>query len=210
MGTRCMPKAIALGALAASLFTVAGCHVQVDKDKNGEDKNVKVDTPLGGLHVRANQTTATDLGLPEYPGASIAPDHEGDKSADVHMGFGKFQMRIRVVTYVSADDQQKVLAFYKSAMGRFGDVIQCDGDHPVGSPAITSEGLSCREDNHVHVNVDGNYHGADDDTGLSIRAGSKHHQHILAFKTVSQGTKFSLVDLELPEGMAEFGSDKSD
>jgi hypothetical protein len=210
MQIRLLSKTIVLGTLAASLITIAGCHVQVDKDKNGEDKNVKVDTPLGGLHVRANQTTAADLGLPEYPGAAIAPDHEGDKSADVHMGFGHFQMRIRVVTYVSSDDQQKVLAFYRNAMGRFGDVIECDGTHSVGSPTITAEGLSCREDNHVHVNVDGQYHGSDDDSGLSLRAGSKHHQHILAFKTVSQGTKYSLIDLELPEGLGELGSDKSD
>lgn len=210
MRNRLWPRAIVLTALAASLFSIAGCHVQVEKDKNGEDKNVKVDTPLGGLHVRANQTTAADLGLPDYPGASIAPDNQGDKSADVHMGFGKFQMRVRVVTYVSADDQKKILAFYKNAMGRFGDVIQCDGDHAVGSPSMTSQGLTCREDNHVHVNVDGNYHGSDDDTGLSLRAGSKHHQHILAFKTASQGTKYTIVELELPEGLAELGSDKSD
>jgi hypothetical protein len=210
MATRFLTRAITLGALGASLVTIAGCHVQVDKDKNGDDKNVKVDTPLGGLHVRANQTTAADLGLPDYPGATIAPDHEGDKSADVHMGFGHFQMRIRVVTYVSSDDQAKVLAFYKNAMGRFGDVIECDGTHPVGSPTLTSEGLSCREDNHVHVNTDGDYHGLDDESGLTLRAGSKRHQHILAFKSAGQGTKYSLVDLELPEGLAELGSDHSD
>ncbi|HTV13169.1 MAG TPA: hypothetical protein VME68_00560 [Acidobacteriaceae bacterium] len=210
MRNRFLPKAIVLSALAASLVTIAGCHVQVEKDKNGDDKNVKVDTPLGGLHVRANQTTAADLGLPDYPGAAIAPDNEGDKSADVHMGFGRFQMRIRVVTYLSSDDQKKVLAFYKNAMGRFGDVIECDGDHAVGSPSMTSEGLSCRDDSHIHVNTDGQYHGSDDDTGLTLRAGSKRHEHILAFKTASAGTKYTIVDLELPEGLAELGSNKSD
>lgn len=210
MRSRYSPKAMILGVLAASLISIAGCHVQVEKDKNGEDKNVKVETPLGGLHVRANQTTAADLGLPEYPGATIAPDHEGDKSADVHMGFGHFQMRVRVVTYVSSDDQKKVLAFYKSALGRFGDVIECDGTQPVGSPTVTSEGLNCKEDSHVHINVDGKYRGSDDDSGLSLRAGSRRHQHILAFKSVSEGTKYSLVDLELPAALTDYGSDKSD
>jgi hypothetical protein len=210
MRMRFLPAAIVFGTLAAALFSVAGCHVQVDKDKNGDDKNVKVDTPLGGLHVRANETTAADLGLPDYPGATISPDHDGDKSADVHMGFGHFQLRVRVVTYVTPDDQKKVLAFYKNAMSRFGDVLECDGNHPVGSPTITSEGLTCREDHNVHVNTDGDLHGVDDDSGLSLRAGSKRHQHILAFKTTSQGSKYSLVDLELPEGLAELGSDTSD
>lgn len=193
--------------LAGLLLSAAGCHVQVDKGKNGEDKNVKVDTPLGGLHVRTDQTSALDLGLPVYPGAQVSPDHEGDKSADVHMGFGKWQMRVRVVTYESADSQDKVLAFYKGAMNRFGDVLECDGEHAVGSPTITSEGLGCKEENHVHMNT-GNNTNWDDESGLTLRAGSRHHQHILAFKTTSSGTKYSLVELELPPSFDDNG--KSD
>lgn len=186
--------------LAGILLSAAGCHVHVDKGSNGEDKNVKIDTPLGGLHVRADQTTAMDLGLPPYPGAQVAPDHEGDKSADVHMGFGKWQLRVKVVTYQSGDAQDKVLAFYRNAMGRFGDVIECDGTHAVGTPTITSEGLSCREDNHVHVNG-GDLNNLNDESGLTLRAGSRHHQHILAFKTTASGTKYSLVELEFPPGL---------
>jgi hypothetical protein len=196
--------------IAGVLLSTAGCNVQVDKGANGEDKNVKIDTPVGGLHVRSDQTSATDLGLPGYPGAQVAPDREGDKSADVHMGFGHFQLRVKVVTYNTPDDQKKVLAFYKNAMGRYGDVIECQGSEPVGTPTVTGEGLNCREDSHVHVNVDGQYHGSDDDTGLTLRTGSKRHQHILAFKTSSQGTKFSLVEIELPEGLSEASSGTSD
>jgi hypothetical protein len=210
MHIRYSPQTAVLAAFAASLVAVTGCHVQVDKGRNGEDKNVKVDTPLGGLHVRADQTTASDLGLPGYPGATVAPDHQGDKSADVHMGFGHFQLRIKVVTYVTSDDQKKVLAFYKNALGRFGDVIECDGNQPVGSPSVTSEGLTCREDNHIHANINTNGQNVDDDSGLSLRAGSKRHQHIVAFKTASDGTKYSLVELELPAGLDETGSGASD
>jgi hypothetical protein len=183
--------------IVAALLSAVGCHVQVDKGKNGEDKNVKIDTPVGGLHVRADQTSASDLGLPVYPGAQVVPDNEGDKSADVHMGFGKWQLRVRVVTYQSADPQDKVLAFYKNALGRYGDVLECDGNHPVGTPTITSEGLTCKENNNVHVNTGGNSTGIED-SGLSLRAGSQHHQHILAFKTASAGSKFTMVEMQLP------------
>jgi hypothetical protein len=200
MRIRILWQAVILGTATCALLATAGCNVQVDKGKNGEDKNVKIDTPLGGLHVRSDQTSAADLGLPVYPGAQIAPDHEGDKSADVHMGFGQWQLRVKVVTYQSGDDQKKVLAFYKNALGKFGDVIECDGNKPVGSPAVTSEGLSCHEDGNVHVNMNNNANGFDD-SGLTLRAGSKHHQHILAFKTTSDGTKYSLVELQLPEGL---------
>ena len=139
-----------------TLLSAAGCHVQVDKGKNGDDKNVKIDTPLGGLHVRSDQTAAGDLGLPVYPGAQISPDKEGDKSADVHMGFGQWQLHVKVVTYQSPDAQDKVLAFYKDAMGRFGVVLQCDGNHPVGTATITAQGLTCKEDSHSRVKINGN------------------------------------------------------
>jgi hypothetical protein len=199
---RLLPEAFILGALLAAV----GCHVSVDKGKNGEDKNVRIDTPLGGLHVRSDQTTALDLGLPAYPGAEVSPDHEGDKSADVHLGFGQFQLRVRVVTYQTNDDRDKVVAFYKNAMGRFGSVLTCQGNHPIGSPTVTGEGLTCSEDSKVHVN-----HGDfDDEDALTLRAGSKHHQHILAIKNGGAGTRFSLVELQLPTGLEESSSKTSD
>ncbi len=199
---RLLPQAFVLGTLLAAV----GCHVSVDKGKNGEDKNVRIDTPLGGLHVRKDQTSALDLGLPAYPGAQVSPEHDGDKSADVHLGFGQFQLRIRVVTYETSDDRDKVTAFYKNAMGRFGQVLTCQGNRPVGSPTITSEGLTCNEDSKVHVN-NGNF---ENDDAFTLRTGSKHHQHIMAIKNGGPGTRFSLVEIQLPTGLDESSSKSSD
>jgi hypothetical protein len=210
MKVRILPRALILkvllgGMLLGSLLSVAGC-IRVEKDSNGDKKNVKIDTPLGGLHVRSDQTSAADLGLPAYPGAQVAPDHDGDKSADVHLGFGKFQLRVRVVSYETPDPHDKVIAFYKNAMGRFGDVITCDGNRAVGSPTITSEGLTCTLEHHPDVQIS----GVSDDAGLTLRAGSKHHQHIFAIKDGGAGTRFSLVELELPTGLDETSSKSSD
>jgi hypothetical protein len=178
------------------LALVTGCRIQVDKSKDGQDKNVKIDTPLGGLHVRAGDTSAADVGLPAYPGAQIVPDKDGDKSADVHFGFGEWQFRVKAVHYETSDPQENVVAFYRKALGRYGDVVQCQGDQPVGTPTVTREGLSCSDDkgnSHVHVS---------DDSSLSLRAGSRHHQHIFALdKGHAAGTRFSLVELQLPEGI---------
>jgi hypothetical protein len=180
----------------AILALVAGCRIQVDKSKDGQDKNVKIDTPLGGLHVRAGDTSAADVGLPAYPGAEIVPDKDGDKSADVHFGFGEWQFRVKAVHYETNVPQESVVTFYRKAMGRYGVVIQCQGDQSVGSPTVTREGLSCSDDkgnSHVHVS---------DDSSLSLRAGSRHHQHIFALdKNHAGGTRFSLVELQLPEGI---------
>src|SRR5580704_724406 len=122
-------------ALAAG---ITGCfRVHVDKDANGEEKNVQVDTPFGGVHVNTDQTSAADLGLPAYPGSQIVVDNDKDKSADVHLGFGEWELRVRVVNYATPDTREQVTAFYKKALGRYGDVIICQGNAPVGAPSTT-------------------------------------------------------------------------
>jgi hypothetical protein len=177
---------------ATALLLAAGCHVQVNKDSNGAEKNVKIDTPFGGLHVRSGDTNAADVGLPMYPGAKIAPDRDGDKSANVHMGFGEFQLTVKVVNYETSDSPDKVLAFYQKALGRFGNVIRCKGQEAVGTPTVTSEGLTCSDDGgHAHVDVSGHQ---------SLKAGSKHHQHVVAIKNSKDSeTRFALIELQLPD-----------
>ena len=187
-----------LVAGAALLAVLAGCRVQVDKGSNGEDKNVKVDTPFGGVHVNTNQTTAADLGLPAYPGAQTVADDDKHKSADVHLGFGEWELRVRAVSYSSPDKQDQILAFYKKALGRYGEVITCQNNAAVGTPVATSEGLTCDEQHGAKVQVDqGDYRLGKG--SLELKAGSKRHQHIVGFESPRDGqTRFALVALDLP------------
>jgi len=193
-------------ALAAGL---AGCRVNVEKGANGQDKNVQVDTPFGGVHVNTNQTSASDLGLPVYPGAEQRADDDKHKSADVHLGFGEWELRVRAVSYSTSDTQEQVTAFYKKALGRYGDVITCQGNQPVGTPTKTSEGLTCSDDNGNHVRVNrGDYSSGKN--GPELKAGSRRHQHIVGFEEPKDGkTRFALVALDLPAGM-DSNSSKSD
>ena len=195
-------KRYILPIMALALLVSSGCRIQVDKSKDGEDKNVKIDTPMGGLHVKTNDLTAADVGLPVYPGAQVVPDHDNDKAADIHMGFGKWQLRVKVVNYQTPDSQDQVLTFYRKSLGRYGDVIECNHDSPVGTPTSTREGLTCSEHNKsVHV---------DEGDDLSLRAGSKHHQHLVGFKKGNSGdTKFALVELQLPDGIDDNDSSAS-
>lgn len=203
---------------AAGLFAclvlaagVAGCRVNVEKGANGEDKNVQIDTPFGGIHVNSDQTTAADLGLPVYPGARAVAGDDNHKSADVHLGFGEWELRVRVVSYATPDKKEQVVAFYKKALGRYGDVLTCEDNAPVGKPTTTAEGLTCSDENgnHAHVQVDaGSYKTGNG--GLELKAGSKRHQHIVGFETPKNGeTRFALVALDLPAQLEE-GSGKSD
>ena len=189
---------------------VAGCRVHVDKDANGGEKKVQVDTPFGGVHVNTDQTTAVDLGLPTYPGAEVVKGDDKHKSADVHLGFGQWELRVRAVSYETADSQDKVVDFYKKALERYGDVITCKGNAPVGTPAVTHQGLTCaNDDKNSNVQIDqGDYHV--NKGNLELKAGSKRRQHIVGFENPRDSkTRFALVALDLPN-MSDSGSGKSD
>ena len=203
-------EAISLLAGLALATGLVGCRVHVDKDANGEDKTVQVDTPFGGIHVNTDQTTAANLGLPVYPGAEPVRDNDKHKSADVHLGFGEWELRVRAVSYATPDSQEKVTAFYKKALGRYGDVITCQNNSPIGTPTTTSEGLTCSDnDKGANVKIDQGDYGVGKGN-LELKAGSKRHQHIVGFESPKDGkTRFALVALDLP-AIVESKSDKSD
>jgi hypothetical protein len=200
-------KLLFLVALTAGLASLGltGCfRVSVDKDANGKEKKVQVDTPFGGVHVNTDQTSAADLGLPVYPSASMITDDGNHKSADIHLGFGDWQLRVKAVSYETIDSQEKVAAFYKKALERFGDVITCNGNSAVGTPAVTHDGLSCADEGHNNnVKIDND----DWKSGLQLKAGSRRHQHIVGFEDPKNGkTRFALVALDLPANMGNDGS----
>ena len=190
------------GAGLVLALGIAGCRVHVDKDANGKEKTVQVDTPFGGVHVNTDQLSASDLGMPVYPGAKSITDDDKHKSADVHLGFGDWQLRVKAVSYGSPDSKDQVAAFYKKALGRYGDVITCDGNTPVGTPTATREGLTCSDNgNNGQVKLDSNDFRHD----FQLKAGSKRHQHIVGFEDNKNGqTRFALVALDLP---ANLGND---
>ncbi|MGO8717584.1 MAG: hypothetical protein ACLQMO_00015 [Acidobacteriaceae bacterium] len=193
--------ALVLGTLC---FAVSGCSVQ--EHKNGEAENVHVHTPIGGLDIRTNTAAAIDVGLPVYPGAIESGEHGDDSgSADIHMNFGKWQLHVKAVEYRSNDLEEKVIAFYKTAMGAYGDVITCKDKVAIGEPSTTRQGLTCANDHEYDVTMDSgssgkhlNISSSDMSGNIKLLAGSTENQHIIEFTPTSNGTKFSIVVVQLP------------
>ena len=78
-----------------------------------------------GLDIHAN-AEAADVGLPAYPGAIKKTDKGGDPSG---FSFGiwgdSFGIKLAVVSYRSVDSVDKVAAFYRDALGKYGPVLDC-------------------------------------------------------------------------------------
>jgi hypothetical protein len=195
MGMRARQAVATVVALGAMMMT--GCRIDTNKD--GDKDNVKIATPFGGLQVKTDDAAVQEgMGLPVYPGAERVKKHDKDSgSADVNLSFGSFQLRVKAASYRSTDSPDKLTAFYRQALGRYGDVIQCSHDKSVGEPTRTSEGLTCDNNKDKHVNVNEDLSGK-----MELKAGSKQHQHIVSIDPDGSGTKFGLVALDLPGHMS--------
>jgi len=179
------------------VVVMSGCRI--DSNKRDGNENVKIATPFGGMQVKTNESDAVSgIGLPIYPGAEfVKKNNKNDRdkgAADVNLSFGSFQLRVKAANYSTPDTPDKVEAFYRAALARYGDVIQCENNKPVGSPTRTAEGLTCDNDKDNH-HITGN---DDMSEKMQLKAGSKQHQHIVAVEPEGTGTKFGLVALDLP------------
>jgi hypothetical protein len=197
--------AAALLILGCATALLTGCTI--DSHKQGDGDNVKIATPFGGMSIKTNYNAVeVSTGLPAYPGAQIVTkrDQNGHSSgaADINMSFGSLQLRVKAISYRTSDSPDKVLAFYRKGLGRFGTVVQCSNHQPVGTPAHTPDGLDCADDSEINK-IKLKMNEAFSDT-IELKAGSKQHQHLVTIDPEGSGSKFGLVVLELP-GHFSFG-----
>jgi hypothetical protein len=175
-------------ASVAAFLLLAGCTVNVKKEANGQDKQVDINTLLGGIHVRKD-ADAADIGLDIYPGARLKQkdkdndnDKDGsDKSANVRIsGFG-YGLRVVALEYESDDAPANILAFYKDRLKKYGNVIECHtskGNWNVTTQRHGSNELTCEGSG-----------GSD----IELKVGKQDDQHIVAVKSEGKGSTFSLV-----------------
>ena len=189
---------MAIGTLLACV-ALQGCRIS-SRGANGKE-DVDISTPLGGIAVKTDPAAVLGkIGLPQYPGAVPEKNTGSDKdSADVNLSFGSFRLRVLALGFQTGDDRAKVEAFYRKALGQYSDVIACENEMPVGQPAKTGLGLTCKGDRHVHTDLHDDKDNKAKDQDLTLKAGSPSRQHLVTLRSLQNGTHFSLVALDLPE-----------
>jgi hypothetical protein len=154
------------------------------------------------MHANA-QTTAKDVGLPAYPGAHLYKRSNNDGAFDLGFTFGNTTFRMMGASYISADSPTDVLAFYRKALGRYGDVLECIDDNAVGALTTTESGLTCSKtsDGHFHIDSHPDFSG-----NHELRAGTPHRFRIVAFDDAKSGpTRFVLFYVEVPKHTSSDG-----
>ena len=181
------------------LLPLTGCHVHTAE--HGGSKKVDVGTPFGSVHVHEDGDTAAEVGLTAYPGATVVRKHgENSGSADVNLSFGSFKLGVHATELLTPDPEAKVLAFYRKDMARYGTIVLCRGEQPVGEPTRTTAGLACDSDDRHSLNLD-------EGDALQLRSGSEQHQHVVGVRSENGSTHIALVALDLPVGVS--GKDDS-
>jgi hypothetical protein len=172
----------------AALLILPACSINVKKDKAGEGKKVDIETPVGGIHV-SKDADVRDVGLAVYPGARVKQkDDEGEeKSANVNISSGLFGLKVVAIEYESDDPPDKVIAFYKDQLKKYGNVLECHTDRHGGHVKI--EKGTRDSDGSKDVKCDSN----DSGRTVELKVGTEDNQHIVAVEPRGKGCDFALV-----------------
>ena len=158
------------------------------------------------LNVHANShATAKDIGLPVYPGAMPSTDSDSS-SADLGFLLNSFQLSMKSVSFVTTDSPERVLAYYRKPLAKFGEVLECDHGKPVGSLTETKSGLTCGDRKSGRKTADGNVKASasvtvsGNEDGHELRAGEPEQFRMVGVDGTEKGkTEFKLVALVLPK-----------
>ena len=130
-----------------------------------KDKNVDVRSPVGDLHL-GKDADAEKAGLPRYPGAR-PQNQENNDPLNLALSTDSFGMKLIVAKYETDDPAEKVLAFYREKMKKYGKVLEChstddedgvhnDEDNRAGSKPVKCEGSNSGPVRELKVGTEDN------------------------------------------------------
>jgi hypothetical protein len=175
---------VALGFATLATILLPACSINVKKEQDGQDKQVDIDTPVGGIHVSKGASVA-DVGLAVYPGARLKQnDSDGnDKSANVNISSFGFGLKVVAMEYQSDDSPAKLVVYYKGQLQKYGKVLECHTSHFEVNPDIKGSDHESHE-----LTCEGS-----SGNNVELKVGTKENQHIVAVEPDGKGSSFSLV-----------------
>jgi hypothetical protein len=174
----------ALGFAILAALLLPACSINVKKEQNGEDKQVDINTPVGGIHVSKGANVA-DVGLAVYPGARLKQEDSNgsDKSANVNISSFGFGLKVVALEYQSDDSPAKLVAYYRDELKKYGKVLECHTSHLDVNPDIKGSDHGSHE-----LTCEGS-----SGSNIELKVGTKENQHIVAVEPDGKGSSFSLV-----------------
>jgi hypothetical protein len=179
-----------LRSLLLSVSTAALFILPISAQDQDSDKSLDVRSSVGDLHV-GKDADASKAGLPVYPGAR-PQNKENNDPVNLALSIDNFGMKLIVAKYESDDPAEKVLAFYRDKMRKYGKVLECHStnekaDFHSDDDKNGSKALKCEGDNTGPVR--------------ELKVGTEDNARIVAIQDPqgSKRTTFSIVYLRKHE-----------
>ena len=175
-------RTLVVAALVALLLSA--CSINVKKQQNGEDKQVDIQTPVGGIHV-SKDANVGDVGLAVYPGARLKQQGSdgADKSANVDISSFGYRVKVVALQYESDDSPAKLVAYYTDQLKKYGHVLECHTSHI----DLNADPKRWEHDSH-ELTCEGS-----SGNKIELKVGTKQYQHIVAIEPEGKGSSFALV-----------------
>jgi hypothetical protein len=136
-----------------------------------------------GLHA-SETANVSQIGLPFYPGSTRRHDKDGDSpAANFGMWGGSFGIKLVVIKYRSDDPLSQVADFYRTAMARYGTVLDCS----TASVTVKSTGddpVTCDDDDAKQGQI-------------TLKVGKESDQRIVSLKKSHGETQFEMIRLRI-------------
>ena len=158
------PWKMALMTLGAVVLTAS----LATRTVSAQDDN---HAPKGFGLVADAGATPVEVGVPFYPGSHVKKDDDGD-SGGANLGLWGMGngMRLSVVKLESGDSPEKIAAYYRKALAKYGPVLDCP--HSKGKKAEKRN-----EDQDAPVTCDNEQV---DEGKTLLKAGTNRRQHLVS------------------------------
>jgi hypothetical protein len=169
-----------LSALFATSLLLPACGMSVDHDDHDRNTKVDIHTPFGNIDVHTD-VDARATGLPVYPGARPLRERHDPGSANVNIGNSYFGVKVVAAKFEHDDAPEPIVDYYKSAMKKYGDVLECRGEIDFTGHDTLSHPV-CKERRRSNA--------------IQLVAGTEQRHRLVVVKPRGSGSEFSAVYIE--------------
>lgn len=133
----------------------------------------------------SEEATPRNVGLPAYPGSKPYKGDDDSSAADIGISTPLFGLKVVAVELEAPDEPEKVAAFYRKALAKYGEVVECiAGRDGADERSDRSDRLTCDSDEMEKNSV-------------VYKVGTEKNQRVVAIKPLGRGTQFSLVHVNV-------------
>ncbi len=98
-------------------------------------------------------------------------------------------MKLVVVNYDSDDSPDKLIAYYRKKLEKYGKVLECHSSEDGGDVHVNAGNHDSPESRELKCEGDNN------GNNVELKAGTENNQHVVSIKPESKGSSFALVYL---------------